>query len=166
MDTWALEIAFLAVLRLDLFNQNPAADRQAIISGDLFSRAGDVLVDALLFDENIRNDISTFQLLYGFTPQMVMKKLSMFFWALELGYIICYDWDAYEKTITGDQWRHGTAIANSQFHLGKAGTDIHLEENRQTPLGRLHQVFLEFVSAVEEGGIQKWLSQRPLYSTY
>lgn len=79
MDTWALEIAFLAVLRLDLFNQNPAADRQAIISGDLFSRAGDVLVDALLLDENIRNDISTFQLLYGFTPQMVMKKLSMFF---------------------------------------------------------------------------------------
>lgn len=27
---------FFSVLRLDLFNQNSAADRQAIISGDLF----------------------------------------------------------------------------------------------------------------------------------
>lgn len=63
------------MLRLDLLNQNSAADRQATISGGLFSDAGDVLVDALLFDENIRNDISTFQLLHGFTPQMVMKKL-------------------------------------------------------------------------------------------
>lgn len=46
--------------------------------------------------------------------------------------------------------KHGTAIANSQFHLGKAGTDIHLEKNRQTPLGRPHQAFLDFVLAVEE----------------
>lgn len=65
---------FFVVLRLDLFNQNSAGDHQ----WRSISYTGDVL-DALLFGENIRNDISTFQLLYGFTPQMVMKKLSMFF---------------------------------------------------------------------------------------
>lgn len=51
---------FLAVLRLDHFNENSVVDRQAIISGDLFSHAGDVLVFALLCDENIQNDISIF----------------------------------------------------------------------------------------------------------
>lgn len=41
---------FSAVFRRDLLDQKSEADRPAIISGNLFSHASDVLADALLFD--------------------------------------------------------------------------------------------------------------------
>lgn len=78
---------FFAVLRRDLLGEISTADRQAITRGNLFSHAGDALADALLFEKTIRSDMHSYLLLYGFSPQVVMNILSLFFRAL----VICYN---------------------------------------------------------------------------
>lgn len=70
---------FVSMFRRDRMNQRSAVDRQAITAENLFSHAGDVLADALLYEKNMRIDQSTFTLLYGFTPLMITKHLSMLF---------------------------------------------------------------------------------------
>lgn len=66
----------------------------------------------------------------------------MFIWALELSYIFVIlellTKKQLQETTTTPNYvvlnKHGTAIAKSRFQLDKAGTDIHLENNRQTLL--------------------------------
>jgi hypothetical protein len=62
---------FVAVFRRDILEQRSAVDRQIVMDGNIDSHHGDGLTDALLFEQGMRSDCSTFQLLYGFSPSIV-----------------------------------------------------------------------------------------------
>lgn len=70
---------FFAVFLRDHLDQESDDDHQAIISGNQSADFGDAFSDAILFERQIRHDWTTFKLLYGFMPQIVIRIWSKLF---------------------------------------------------------------------------------------
>lgn len=71
---------FFALFRDDHFNTRGFHEDQHIIqSGTKVVYAGNAIMDAVLFDKNLRDDTDTFKLLYGVMPDTVLTILSMLF---------------------------------------------------------------------------------------
>lgn len=71
---------FFAVFLRDRFYRESKRDHQIIMSGNQVAHTANASMDALLFvDKKLRDDITTFVLLYGVMPKIVLTILSMLF---------------------------------------------------------------------------------------